>query len=69
MKCMLKKGDIINYQQKSDGRWITGKVVKVYETTFGSKIKDTAVQIELSEKFLGRSKTTLRARNYVSILP
>lgn len=59
---MFEKGDKVSWTHRDYGI-ISGTVLKVYETTFGSAVKDTALQIRLFEKHKGRTTTTIRACN------
>jgi len=57
-------GDRVEWQVEGI-TYLPGTVLKVYETTFGSSARDTALQIKLDTPRKGRSKTTVRARNCI----
>lgn len=59
-------GDKVSWETKSKKK-MSGIVLKVYETTFGASVRDTALQVKLSRKINGRSKTTIRASNCVKV--
>ena len=62
-----------NTQERGVGEWvmwltpeneyISGKILKTYETTFGGKVKAKAYQIELLKPRKGRRITTVKASN------
>ena len=47
----------------TEGYGVKGKILRIYKTTFGSRVFDKALQIELKHPRLGRKKTTIRAKN------
>lgn len=63
---MFEVGDIVSWRTNK-GEEIEGIVLKVYETTFGSTVRDIALQINLYEKRNGRLTTTVRAKHCTKI--
>ena len=55
-------GDLIAWFTP-DNNYVKARIKKIYATTFGSKVKDTALQIELLEERKGRKITTVRAKH------
>lgn len=59
-KTNFKVGDSVKFLT-TKGDLVSGKVLKIYESTFGAKVRDTALQIKLDSPYLGRGTTTVRA--------
>ena len=57
---MFEVGNKVKWKAR-EGDVVSGVVLKIYETTFGAKVKDTALQVQLNEKRMGRMTTVIRA--------